>query len=260
MASLCEGSNEPPGKRDLSNKQRTRKERPFKKTATQFLKDATSTARFLNIGELMKRYYTEDSPLITRYSPFDYENPKKNQQVNEPTRDSKTRPNAKGLSGEYLEEENTELRSQFHSLVALAFVPENDVIHASIFSKKTPFFHYFEDNYVMGRRRGRNRQQPMYPPNTRNCYIRTWENLPRTTNICEAWLRHLNTLMDKAHPSFYHVLQLLQEETARIHQDIEKLEAGLNLINDTKKAPLMRQLDQEIIGRVVSSISLRRPG
>ncbi|KAJ4450325.1 hypothetical protein ANN_01745 [Periplaneta americana] len=28
----------------------------------------------------------------------------------------------------------------------------------------------------------------------------------------------------KAHPSFYHVLQLLQEETARIHQDIEKLE------------------------------------
>ncbi|KAJ4438560.1 hypothetical protein ANN_14507, partial [Periplaneta americana] len=30
-----------------------------------------------------------------------------------------------GLSGEYLEDENTELRSQFHFLVALAFVPEN---------------------------------------------------------------------------------------------------------------------------------------
>ncbi|KAJ4444548.1 hypothetical protein ANN_06343 [Periplaneta americana] len=52
------------------------------------------------------------------------------------------------------------------------------------------------------------------------------ENLPRTTNTFEAWHRRLNTLMGKAHLSFYHALQLLQEEAARIYQDIEKLEAG----------------------------------
>ncbi|KAJ4448367.1 hypothetical protein ANN_10383 [Periplaneta americana] len=80
----------------------------------------------------------------------------------------------------------------------------------------------------MGRRRGRDRQQPMFPPNAWNCYIRTRENLPRTTNAYESWHRRLNTLMGKAYPSFYHVLQLLQEETARIHQDIEKLEAADN--------------------------------
>ncbi|KAJ4438499.1 hypothetical protein ANN_14444 [Periplaneta americana] len=51
------------------------------------------------------------------------------------------------------------------------------------------------------------------------------ENQPRT-NTCEAWHRHLNTLMGKVHLFFYHVLQLLQEEAAKIHQDIEKLEAG----------------------------------
>ncbi|KAJ4442814.1 hypothetical protein ANN_04407 [Periplaneta americana] len=66
-----------------------------------------------------------------------------------------------GLSGEYLEEENTELRSQFHFLVALAFVPENDVVHAfdilqeNVMDELTPIFDYFEDNYVMDRRHGR---------------------------------------------------------------------------------------------------------
>ncbi|KAJ4451998.1 hypothetical protein ANN_03482 [Periplaneta americana] len=106
-----------------------------------------------------------------------------------------------GLSGEYLEEGNTELRSQFHSLVALAL--------------KTPIFDYLEDNYVMVRRRSRCRQQPMCPPNIWNCCISTREYLPRTTNTCGAWLRHLNTLMSKA-----------QVEATRIHQDIEKLEAS----------------------------------
>ncbi|KAJ4430188.1 hypothetical protein ANN_22398 [Periplaneta americana] len=75
----------------------------------------------------------------------------------------------------------------------------------------------------------------MFPPNTWNCYIRTRENLPRTTNTCEAWHRRLNTLMGKAHPYFYHDLKLLQEETARIHQDIEELEAGQSPPRKKKK-------------------------
>ncbi|KAJ4430030.1 hypothetical protein ANN_22238 [Periplaneta americana] len=77
-----------------------------------------------------------------------------------------------GLSGEYLEEEHTELRSQFHSLVAVDFVPAIDVVHdfdilqENDMDELTPIFDYFEDNYVMCRRRGRDRQQPMFPPNT----------------------------------------------------------------------------------------------
>ncbi|KAJ4441569.1 hypothetical protein ANN_11425 [Periplaneta americana] len=41
--------------------------------------------------------------------------------------------------------------------------------------------------------------------------------------------------MGKANPSFYHVLQLLQEKTARIHQNIEKLEAGQSPPRKKKK-------------------------
>ncbi|KAJ4434981.1 hypothetical protein ANN_23553 [Periplaneta americana] len=62
-----------------------------------------------------------------------------------------------GLPGE----ENTELRSHFHSLIALAFVPKNNVVHAfdilqeNVMDELNPIFDYLEDNYVMGRRRGR---------------------------------------------------------------------------------------------------------
>ncbi|KAJ4428408.1 hypothetical protein ANN_24445 [Periplaneta americana] len=89
-------------------------------------------------------------------------------------------------------------------------------------------FDYVEHNYVRGQRHGRGRQVPILPSSAWNCYFRTLENLPRTTNSCEACHRRLNTVIGKFPPSFYHVLESLQDETAKIHNDrpIEKLEGG----------------------------------
>ena len=74
---------------------------------------------------------------------------------------------------------NSELRAQFRSLIALALVPEDDVTDAfddlreDVVEELNPVFDYVEDNYVKGRRRGRGRMQPTFPPATWNCYDRT---------------------------------------------------------------------------------------
>ena len=75
------------------------------------------------------------------------------------------------------------MRSDFHALIALAFVPEEDVANAfdtlreAADDRLQPVFDHLEDNYLRGRvRRGRGRHQqrsaPMFPPSTWNCYER----------------------------------------------------------------------------------------
>jgi len=142
------------------------------------------------------------------------------------------RMQSEGLMEQYQDEDSVELRTQFRSLIALAFVPEDDVVGAFDRLKEDmveilePIFNYVEDNYVRGRRRGRGHMAPMFPPSKWSCYERTLGDQPRTTNSCEAWHRRLNTLVRRPHPSLYHVLQHLQEEVAEIDADIERLEGG----------------------------------
>ena len=100
--------------------------------------------------------------------------------------------------------------------------------HTFIFRSVAGWTHshrYLEDNYLRGRRRGRGRQRPQFPPETWNCYERTLENLPRT-NTFDAWHRRINTLIGKHHPSFFHAIEQSQAEVSEINRDIERLEAG----------------------------------
>lgn len=139
---------------------------------------------------------------------------------------------AEGLAEEYSLEENEDLRSQFHSLIAIAFVPVEDVpevfntLKDEIEGDLERVVDYVEDNYVLGRRQGRGRRRPLFPPSVWNCYDRVLAGLPRTINTCEAWHRRLNLLMGKHHPSFFHVLESLQAEVNEIDLEIEDLEAG----------------------------------
>ncbi len=138
---------------------------------------------------------------------------------------------AEGLSEEYAKETNVDMREQLNSLIAIAFVPEDDVAETfDIVQEKAmedllPILDYLEDNYIRGRRRGKGRRPPMFPPTIWNCHNRVIAGLPRTTNTCETWHNRLNTLMGKHHPSFYTLLKNLQEEVAEINRDIVKLES-----------------------------------
>jgi len=54
---------------------------------------------------------------------------------------------------------------------------------------------------------------------------KTLGGMPRTMNTCEVWHRHLNTIVGKHHPFFYHVVEELQAEVV-IDENIEQLGGG----------------------------------
>jgi hypothetical protein len=161
---------------------------------------------------------------------------------------------AEGLSDEYKQEDNETMRSDFHALIALAFVPEEDVIDAfdtlreAADDRLQPVFDHLEDYYLRGRvRRGRGRRQqrsaPMFPPSTWNCYERAVEGRPRTTNTCEAWHRRLNTIVGKHHPSLFVLLDQLQEEVGEVDVEVMRAEGG---VSPPKKRNKYEVADQRI--------------
>ena len=164
------------------------------------------------------------------------------------------RMQGEGLASEYTNENNEQLRSDFRSLLALAFVPQEDVpdvfdqLAADAVGDLALVFDYVEDNYVRGRRRGRGRSRPMFPPRLWNCYTRVLEELPRTTNTCEAWHRRLNILVGKHHPSLFVFLDQIQEEVGVIDFQMDRGHGGES---PPKKRKKYEDLDTRIL-RIVS--------
>ncbi|KAJ4439967.1 hypothetical protein ANN_08098, partial [Periplaneta americana] len=143
-------------------------------------------------------------------------------------------------SHQYRREENEQLRTQFHFLLALAFVPKEDILEAfdllieNVNDLLSVILNYVGDNYIRGHRCGKGHQQSVFPPNIWNCYQCTLHNLSRTTNTWEAWHRRINTLRGKPRPSFFHVQQL-RNEVAVIDRDIERLQSGFSSTKKKRK-------------------------
>ena len=76
---------------------------------------------------------------------------------------------ASGHAGEYLLEENFELRDQFHAIISLCFVPPDDVpiafalLHDYCLDELDDVVILLEDHYVLGRRWGRSTRSSRYP-------------------------------------------------------------------------------------------------
>ncbi|KAK3931305.1 WD repeat-containing protein on Y chromosome [Frankliniella fusca] len=144
-----------------------------------------------------------------------------------------------GLAVAYRRELNEAMRTDFHALIALAFIPLDDVEDAfDALSEEAvlilqPVFQHVEAPYLRGRLRARpggrvrGRVPPLFPPHLWNCHQRTMEGLPRTTNTCEAWHRRLSSLIGKHHPSFFVFLGQLREEVGEIDVLITRAEGGL---------------------------------
>ncbi|KAK3907398.1 PKS-NRPS hybrid synthetase [Frankliniella fusca] len=144
-----------------------------------------------------------------------------------------------GLAVAYRTEENEQMRTDFHCLIAIAFVPVDDVeevfdaLAAGADAALNAVFQHVEENFLRGRLRARRRggrvltrAAPMFPPDIWNCYERTVQGLPRTTNTCEAWHRRLGTLVGKHHPSLFVFLDQLQEEIGEVDVQITRAEGG----------------------------------
>ena len=110
------------------------------------------------------------------------------------------------------------IRTQFHSVLGLAFIPEDHVVNAFLELKENSraemddILDLVEDYYILGRRRGRGRQTPRYPIETWNVVARTVRGAPRTNNSVEAWNRRWNALIGKPHPNIFEFLLALKKE------------------------------------------------
>lgn len=137
-----------------------------------------------------------------------------------------------GIAGEYRQDCNAELRTQFHAILALAFVPPTDVpaaledLRTEADQRLDDVLDLVEDYYVLGRRRGRGRARPRFPPDSWNVYQRTLEGAPRTNNSCEAWNRRFEILVGRAHPNIFRFLEELRKEEQYVTTVRESIELG----------------------------------
>ncbi|KAK3926346.1 5-keto-4-deoxy-D-glucarate aldolase [Frankliniella fusca] len=178
---------------------------------------------------------------------------------------------AAGLNVVYREEGSEEMRSDFHALIAIAFVPEDDVEDAFDSLQEVsdpalrPVFQHVEDNYVRGRLQARRRGgrvqargRPMFPPALWNCYSRAAQGLPRTTNTCEAWHRRLGTLVGKNHPTMPATpppkrrtqYEVTDARVARIQARYEEYRAADDVLG------YLRAIGANVAGNYLESVTL----
>ena len=113
-----------------------------------------------------------------------------------------------------------DFRAYFRAACGLSLVPEEDVVDcfrlwkAAAPEAMRPLVLHIEEIYVLGKRWGRGRRQPKYPPRIWNCTQRVLQNKPRTSNTAEGWNNRFRVLVGKHHPSLYELLDSLRDEMA----------------------------------------------
>src|SRR5690606_15088371 len=109
-----------------------------------------------------------------------------------------------GLQTAYRDDESICLNVKM--LVALAFVPEDDLIESfNLLAEQCPpalldVLDYFERTYI-GAVIGGQRQHPLFAPKNWNQWERVNEDLPRTNNALEEWHNAFQNAIGCSHPS-----------------------------------------------------------
>ncbi|KAL3886733.1 hypothetical protein ACJMK2_026711 [Sinanodonta woodiana] len=135
-----------------------------------------------------------------------------------------------GLSQLY--NDNEEFRMAVKMMLALSFVPVNDVV-ASIDDlmdaspeEIVPLADYFEDTYI-GRRRRNRRANPRFAVEMWNVHDCVNENLPGTNNSVEAWHRAFQQTVDCHHPSIFILINHFRLEHDHVKIKMERHLSGV---------------------------------
>ena len=131
-----------------------------------------------------------------------------------------------GLVSKYKDEGEENFRSFFRAACGLALVPVDDVVECFGIWKRdaprslAPLITHIENYYVLGKRWGRGRRPPKYPPALWNCRERVQQNRPRTSNTAEGWNNRIRVVIGKHHPSFYQLLEEMKAEMKDAKQHV----------------------------------------
>ena len=127
--------------------------------------------------------------------------------------------------------------SAIKSLVALAFVPVNDAVHAYETLVSTNFFvaneeffeemlQYFERTWIGEKKRNHRRTAPLFPIDMWNSYQYVIDDLPRTNNAVEGWHNAFINRVGKHHTSMTGFIRTLQTEQGVNESLFEQLSIG----------------------------------
>lgn len=127
-----------------------------------------------------------------------------------------------GLQQQYNDAADRNIKLWTHILMALAFVPEEDVrltlqtVEEDIPEELLPIVDYLREYYIIGRQgAGRRRAvPPRYPVSLWNHYKSTQEGQHKTNNFCEGWHNRFCLLLGKHHPQLYLALREFQKNQA----------------------------------------------
>jgi len=105
---------------------------------------------------------------------------------------------------------NHKLQKKCRMLVALAFLPPDEIIPAFIELSSSfpnvglPIIKYFDENYVRGKetitRSSTSYSGPRFNPKIWSVYENNLEGLPRTSNNVESWHNRFSNLIGRKHP------------------------------------------------------------
>jgi hypothetical protein len=127
---------------------------------------------------------------------------------------------------------------QLWHLVALAFVPPEDVISNFDLLMEEPFFvehealltsfvQYFERTWIGPlNRRGTARIAPLYEISVWNCYHSVLNDLPKTNNACEGFHHGFSALLGSHHPTIYKLIDGFKEQQTLTELTIHQFRAG----------------------------------
>ena len=125
-----------------------------------------------------------------------------------------------GLQERYVED--VEFAPYMRMVVALAFVPPQDVITSfDLLCDKIRLTYgddadrilgYFEDNYIRRFRANAQRRALIFPIETWNMFHRTHQEMPNTNNNIEGWHRRFASNLSVVYPGFWKFLNALKKE------------------------------------------------
>lgn len=67
---------------------------------------------------------------------------------------------------------------------------------------------------------------PKYSPEFWSSEVVNRKSIPKTQNLAEAWHHHINQVINKKQPRFYHLIEELNKEIVIVESDIDKTTTG----------------------------------
>ena len=150
-----------------------------------------------------------------------------------------------GLQANYADPTEREIKKYSHMLMALAYVPIQDVQRVFRLLKNddeipetlSPVVKYIEETYVLGvpRRGNRRAVPPRYPIPLWNQYEASINGEQKTNNCSEGWHNRFRLIVGKHHPDLYSFLTEIQKEQADTEIAITELSLGRVVKSALKK-------------------------